>query len=380
MKIERIDLFHISMPLVSPFGTSFGVQIDRACLILKFYADGLVGWGECVATNDPGYSYETAVTAWHILSDFLIPAVLGKDLQEPEEVQAWLRSVRGHPLAKAALDQAAWDITSQRDGLSMAQKLAAPYAAGPKERVKVGISIGTQPTVAATMAVIAENLAKGYGRIKLKIKPGHDIELVRAARQHFPDTLIMLDANSAYHLDDAPLFQAMDDLDLLMIEQPLGNEDIYDHSQLRPLIQSPLCLDESITSADHARYALALQACDIINVKPTRVSGWTEARKIHDMAQEQDVRLWVGGMLETGVGRAAQLALASLPGFTLPGDISATERYYHHDIATRFTLNAEDSTITVPTGLGLGIEVDEERLTAVTQQKKTFYPHPNPPP
>jgi O-succinylbenzoate synthase len=372
MKIERIDLFHISMPLVSPFGTSFGVQLDRDCLIMKVYAEGLIGWGECVATNDPGYSYETAVTAWHILSDFLIPAVLGKELQEPEDLQAWLRSVRGHPLAKATLDQAAWDITAQRDGLSMAQKLAAPYAAGPKERVKVGISIGTQPTVAATMDVIAENLAKGYGRIKLKIKPGHDSELARAARHHFPDTLIMLDANSAYKLTDAPLFQAMDDLNLLMIEQPLGHEDIYDHSQLRPLIQTPLCLDESITSADHARYALALHACDIINVKPTRVSGWTEARKIHDMAQDQNVRLWVGGMLETGVGRAAQLALASLPGFTLPGDISATERYYHHDIATRFTLNSEDSTITVPTGLGLGIEVDEARLTAVTQQKRTF--------
>ncbi len=372
MKIERIDLFHISLPLVSPFGTSFGVQLERACLIMKLYADGLIGWGECVATNDPGYSYETAVTAWHILSDFLIPAVLGQDLQEPEDLGAWLRSVRGHPLAKATLDQAAWDITAQRDGLSVAQKLASPYPEGAKERVKVGISIGTQPTVDATLAVIAENLAKGYQRIKLKIKPGHDIELARAARNSFPETRIMLDANSAYKLEDAPLFQAMDDLDLLMVEQPLGNEDIYDHSQLRPLIQTPLCLDESITSADHARYALALEACDIINVKPTRVSGWTEARKIHDLARAQGVGLWVGGMLETGVGRAAQLALASLPGFTLPGDISATERYYAHDIATRFTLNSEDSTITVPTKPGLGIEVDEERLTAVTQRQRSF--------
>ena len=313
MKIERIDLFHIAMPLVSPFGTSFGVQLDRDCLIMKVYAEGLIGWGECVATNDPGYSYETAVTAWHILSDFLIPAVLGKKLQEPEALQGWLSAVRGHPLAKAVLDQAAWDLTAQRDGLSLAQKLAAPYAEGPKERVKVGISIGIQPSIAATMAVIAENLAKGYGRIKLKIKPGHDLELARAARQHFPDTLIMLDANSAYHLDDAPLFQAMDDLNLLMIEQPLGYEDIYDHSQLRPLIKTPLCLDESITSADQARYALALGACDIINVKPTRVSGWTEARKIHDMAQDQNVRLWVVGILEAVVGRVVKLALASLP-------------------------------------------------------------------
>ncbi len=372
MKLERIDLFHIAMPLVSPFGTSFGMAYDRECLILKLYAEGLVGWGECVASAAPGYSYETTQTAWHILSDYLIPLVLGKALQEPEDVTGWLRSVRGHPLAKAALDQAAWDITAQRDKLSLAQKLAEPYAEAPKERVKVGISIGTQPTIAATMDVIAENLAKGYGRIKLKIKPGHDLELARAARQHFPNTLIMLDANSAYRLDDAPLFQAMDELNLLMIEQPLGHEDIYDHSQLRPLIKTPLCLDESITSLDHARYALAVGACDIINVKPARVSGWTEARRIHDLARAQGIGLWVGGMLETGVGRAAQLALASLPGFSLPGDISATERYYHHDIATRFTLNAEDSTITVPTGPGLGIEVDEERVTAVTQQQKVF--------
>lgn len=372
MKLERIDLFHISMPLVSPFGTSFGMEYERECLILKLYAEGLVGWGECVASAAPGYSYETTQTAWHILNDHLIPLALGKDLQEPEDLQTWLRSVRGHPLAKAALDQAVWDITAQRDGKSMAEKLAEPYAEAPKKRVKVGISIGTQPSIDATMDVIAENLAKGYGRIKLKIKPGHDLDLARAARHHFPDTMIMLDANSAYRLDDAPLFQAMDDLNLLMIEQPLGHEDIYDHSQLRPLIKTPLCLDESITSADHARYALALQACDIINVKPARVSGWTEARKIHDLAQAQGIGLWVGGMLETGVGRAAQLALASLPGFSLPGDISATERYYHHDIATRFTLNAEDSTITVPTGPGLGIEVDEERLTAVTQQQKVF--------
>ncbi len=372
MKIEKIDLYQIRMPLVSPFGTSFGMTTDRDAIIVKIAADGLTGWGECVASWEPGYSYETTQTAWHILRDFLVPEVLGKDLQEPADVQHWMRGVRGHPLAKAAIDQAAWDLTAQRDGLSVAQKLAQPYPEGPKERVKVGISIGTQPSVAATLDVIAENLAKGYGRIKLKIKPGHDIELARAARAAFPDTLIMLDANSAYRLEDAPLFQAMDDLNLLMIEQPLGHDDIYDHSQLRPLIQSPLCLDESITSADHARYAIALQACDIINVKPSRVSGWTEARQIHDLARAAGLGLWVGGMLETGIGRAAQLALAALPGFTLPSDISATERYYHQDIATRFTLNAADSTITVPTGPGLGIEVDEGALTAVTLHHQTI--------
>jgi len=371
MKLEQIHLYQIRMPLVSPFGTSFGMTTDRDAIIVKVAAEGLTGWGECVASWEPGYSYETTQTAWHILRDFLVPAVLGQELQEPGDVQQWMRGVRGHPLAKAAIDQAAWDLTAQRDGLSMAQKLAQPYPEGPKERVNVGISIGTQPSVAATLDVIAANLAKGYGRIKLKIKPGHDLKLARAARTAFPDTLIMLDANSAYRLDDAPLFQAMDDLNLLMIEQPLGHDDIYDHSQLRPLIQSPLCLDESITSADHARYAIALQACDIINVKPARVSGWTEARRIHDLARAAGLGLWVGGMLETGIGRAAQLALAALPGFTLPSDISATERYYHQDIATRFVLNAADSTITVPAGPGLGIEVDEAALTAVTLQHWT---------
>ena len=372
MKLERIDLYYISMPLVSPFGTSFGVQQQRDALILALHSEGLVGWGECVATNDPGYSYETAVTAWHILSDFLIPAVLGQNLDEPEQLQGWFSRVRGHPLAKAALDQAAWDITAQRDELSLAQKLAQPYPDGPRERVKVGVSIGTQPSIAQTMNVIAGYLAEGYGRIKLKIKPGWDVKLAWQARHTFPEVPIMLDANSAYTLDDAVIFQAMDDLNLLMIEQPLGYEDIYDHSKLRPQIKSPLCLDESIHSADHARLAIALQACDIINVKPSRVSGWTEARKIHDLGVAHGLDLWVGGMLETGVGRAAQLALASLPGFSQPGDISATSRYYEHDIATPFFLNADDSTITVPTGPGLGIEVDMNRLKAVTLREETF--------
>jgi o-succinylbenzoate synthase len=366
MTLDQIELFHIRMPLVSPFGTSFGMTTDRDAIIVKAYSDGLIGWGECVASWEPGYSYETTQTAWHILSDFLIPDLIGKPMPEPEELPARLSSVRGHPLAKAGLEQAIWDLAAQRDGFSLAQKLAQPYPEGPRDRVKVGVSIGTQPTIAATLEVIAAHLAEGYGRIKLKIKPGHDLELARAARRAFPDTLIMLDANSAYRLTDAPIFQAMDDLNLLMIEQPLGHDDIYDHSQLRPLIQTPLCLDESITSADHARYAIALGACDIINVKPSRVSGWTEARKIHDLAHVAGLNMWVGGMLETGIGRAAQLALAALPGFTLPGDISATDRYYRQDIATRFSLNAADSTISVPTGPGLGIEVDEERLTAVT--------------
>jgi O-succinylbenzoate synthase len=235
------------------------------------------------------------------------------------------------------------------------------------------VSIGIQPTVDQTLQTIQDFRDRGYGRIKLKIRPGHDVQLARAARAAFPDTAIMLDANSAYRLSDAAVFQAMDDLDLLMIEQPLAYEDIYDHSHLRPLIQTPLCLDESIHSADHARYAIALGACDIINIKPARVGGWTEARRTHDLCRQHGIPVWCGGMLETGVGRAAQLALASLPGFTLPGDISATERYYSEDVARPdFVLNVEDSTMNVPQGPGLGIAVDLARLEKVTRRKARF--------
>ncbi|MGH2536545.1 MAG: o-succinylbenzoate synthase [Candidatus Promineifilaceae bacterium] len=373
MRIERIELFHVSQRLVSPFETSFGRQEERQCLLLALDCDGLTGWGECVANSSPGYSYETTGTAWHILSDFLIPAVLGRELDAPEAVAGWLKSVRGHPLAKAALEQAAWDAAAQRDGVSLAHKLAQPYPEGPRARVKVGVSIGIQTSISQTLDVIAAHLEQGYGRIKLKIKPGHDLELARAARTAFPMTSIMLDANSAYQLSDAPTFQAMDDLNLLMIEQPLGYEDIYDHSQLRPLIRTPLCLDESIHSADHGRYALAIGACDIINIKPARVAGWGEARRLHDVCRAQNVPVWCGGMLETGVGRAAQLALASLPGFTLPGDISATARYYAEDIAEpAFRLNPEDSTISVPQGPGLGVRVNPERLKAASLRAAAF--------
>ncbi len=373
MRIERIELYHISQKLVSPFETSFGRHEERHCLLLAMSGDGLTGWGECPANSNPGYSYETSGTAWHILSDFLIPAVLGNDIQEPEELPGWLTHVRGHPMAKAALDQAAWDLIAQQEGRSFAEKLTQPFSEGARNRVKVGVSIGIQRGIDETLGVIERHLEQGYQRIKLKIKPGRDLETARAARSAFSDTSIMLDANSAYALSDAALFQAMDDLNLLMIEQPLGHDDIYDHSQLRSLIKTPLCLDESIHSADHARFALAIGACDIINIKPARVGGWTEARRIHDLSREQDIPVWCGGMLETGVGRAGQLALASLPGFTLPGDISATERYYIDDVARPdFVLNKDDSTITVPSKPGLGVEIDYKRLAKTTLRHDSF--------
>ena len=373
MLIERIDLYHISQQLASPFVTSFGRQDERQCLILSLSSDGLTGWGECAATIAPGYSYETVTTAWHILTDFLIPAVLGRDLAEPEDIRDWSSFVRGHPLAKTSLDVAAWDLCAKRDGLAVAQKLVSPYENSPRDRVEVGVSIGIQPSIDETLAVVEEYLDKGYRRIKLKIRPGLDLEIARAARQAFAATSIMLDGNSAYSMADAPLFQSMDDLELLMLEQPLENDDIYEHSQLRSLIETPICLDESILSGSHARAAIAIGACDIINIKPGRVGGLTEARLVHDVCFEAGMPVWCGGMLETGIGRAALLALASLPGFTLPGDISATERYYKQDISRpQFLLNPEDSTIEVPIGPGLGVEVDMNRLSRATLRKKAF--------
>ena len=266
-------------------------------------------------------------------------------------------------MAKAALQGASWDLLAQHDQVSLAVKLSEPYMAAPRQRVPVGVSIGIQPTIQATLARMDGFAAQGYGRIKLKIKPGRDLDLARAARGAFPNIPLMLDANSAYSLQDTPVFRAMDDLDLLMIEQPLGHDDIYQHSQLQSKLRTPICLDESIHTVSDTECALALDAGRIINIKAGRVGGLCQARQIHDLCQEQNVPVWCGGMLETGVGRAANLALASLPNFRLPGDISATARYWTEDIINEvFQLNSEDSTMTVPVGPGLGVSVSRERL------------------
>ena len=356
MIIERISLYHMTMPLVSPFETSFGREHDRECIIVYLRNGDHFGIGECVATEFPGYSYETAGTAWHVMEHHLIPAVIGKDLTQPEMIQDWMSHVRGHPMAKAALDQAAWDFVSKLEGVSFAEKLAEPYEEGPRERVKVGVSVGIQEDVYDLIDLLEEYQIHGYSRIKMKIKPGIDLTHIRKAREIYPDFPFMVDANSAYTLDDMDIYKEMDDLNLMMIEQPFGKDDLYSHSQLQSQIKTAVCLDESVTSLNEARSATEFNACKIINVKPSRVGGWTNARKIHDYCVKNGIGLWVGGMLETGIGRAAQLALASLPGFTLPGDISESKRYYKYDIADEFELN-DDGTITVPTGPGLGVEV-----------------------
>jgi O-succinylbenzoate synthase len=330
-------------------------------------AGGLTGYGECVAAAEPGYCYETVTTAWHILRDFLVPAVLGQELTDIPSFIAWYARVRGNPLAKAGLEMAAWDVMGQAQAKSLAQMLG-----GVRDRVEVGVSVGIQPSAQALVERVGRYISEGYARIKIKIKPGRDLAEARAVRAAFPIMRLQVDANSAYQLADAPLFQQMDDLNLLLIEQPLAEDDIYDHSKLQPQLKTPICLDESILSADHARAAIELGACRIINIKAARVSGLLEAKKVHDLCRERGVPVWCGGMLETNIGRASNIALASLPGFTLPGDISASARYYAEDIADPpFVLNS-DSTLSVPTRPGLGVQVNQKNLERFTVERRVF--------
>jgi len=361
MKIERVVLYHLRMPLRSPFETSFGRIHERECILLAVHSEGLVGYGECVADQAPGYTYETTGTAWHILRDFLVPAILGRTIAGPEEFQRRVAAVRGHPMAKAGLELALWDLRGQREGRSLRELLG-----GIRDRVEVGVSVGIQPSPEALVDVVANYLAQGYGRIKIKIKPGRDVADTQAVRRAFPHIPLQVDANSAYTLETAVTLRPLDELGLLLIEQPLAEDDLWDHSRLQPQFRTPFCLDESICSLRHARQALEMGACRIINIKSGRVGGLSQAIAIHDLCRAHGVPVWCGGMLETGVGRAANLALASLPGFILPSDISATDRYYEQDIINqRFLLNP-DSTINVPSSPGLGITIDPVALQRFT--------------
>ncbi|MBN2116984.1 MAG: o-succinylbenzoate synthase [Anaerolineales bacterium] len=367
MKIESLTLHHISMPLVAPFETSFGRETDRQCILITLRAAGLTGYGECVATRDPGYNYETTGTAWHILKEFVAPLILGKDVPDAADFQKRVAGIRGHHLAKAGVEMALWDLLGKRDGKSLKEMFG-----GTRAKVEVGVSIGIQESAAALVRTVASYLKKGYRRVKIKIKPGRAVEETSAVREAYPDLRLQVDANSAYTLETAEALKPLDDLDLLLIEQPLYEDDIWDHRRLQAELKTPICLDESILSPRHARYALEMEACQIINIKPARVAGLSQGIAIHDYCHARHVPVWCGGMLETGVGRASNLAIASLPGFILPGDVSASDRYYQRDITKeRFVLNG-DSTIDVPTGPGLGVTIDEEALKQFTLSEATL--------
>lgn len=367
MRFKQVELRHIRMVLVSPFVTSMGTEYDEEHIIIRVDGEDITGWGESVAEGTPFYSYETVQTAWHILRDFLIPAILGKDLSGINEAIASYASVRGHMMAKAGLEAALWDAFARSENMSLSQMLG-----GVRDKVDVGVSIGIQPSEKELIHKVEGYLAEGYKRIKIKIAPGNDIQYVRALRKEFPRLLLQVDANSAYTLNDIALFKKMDEYDLSLIEQPLGYEDIFDHSKLQREIKTPICLDESIHSLDDTRAAIELESCRIINIKPGRVGGFTESKLIHDYCASMKIPVWHGGMLESGIGRAGNVALASLSNFTLPGDISASKRYYKEDIVIpEFVVN-KDGTMDVPAKPGIGVEVDMKMLDKVTVRKEVF--------
>jgi O-succinylbenzoate synthase len=367
MKIERVALYHVRMKLQSAFETSFGRIETRDCILVEIGSEGVTGWGECVADRDPGYSEETSGTAWHILHDFLVPIVLGKEVSHPAEFHQLSAGVRGNPLAKAGLKMALWDVYGQQENQSLKTLLG-----GERMKVPVGVSIGIQESSEKLIETVAGYLEQGYRRVKIKIKPERDVGDTQAVREAYPELPLQVDANSAYTLRSAAALKPLDELDLLLIEQPLAEDDLWDHHYLQAEFNTPICLDESIRSVQHARQAIEMEATRVINIKAGRVGGLSQGVAIHDLCRYYDIPVWCGGMLETGVGRAANLALASLPNFTLPGDISATERYYEKDVTNEvFTLNS-DSTIDVPNAPGLGVSINQQALEAVTLRKEEF--------
>ena len=350
MKIDRIELRIVPMRLRERFVISSGARQDRHVFLVSLHGEGRTGWGEVVAAEDPSYSPETTETAWHVIRDFLAPAIVGVDHEGPGATLAAVDWVRGHRMARAGLEMAAWDLMARIHGASLAEEIG-----GERRPVPVGVSIGIQPDDDALLRKVEGYLLEGYKRVKIKIKPGRDVEMLAAVRERFPEADLMADANSAYGLDDADRLAELDALDLMMIEQPLGHEDIRDHARLQERIRTPICLDESIRSPADARLALELGACRIINIKPGRVGGFGPSRAIHDLCVEAGVPVWCGGMLESGIGRAHNLALATLPGFTLPGDISESRRYWEEDIVTP-EFEMENGMMQLPEGPGIGVE------------------------
>jgi o-succinylbenzoate synthase len=360
MKLTGLELRRVAMPLRAPFRTSFGVEHERDILLLRAVTPDAVGWGECVAMSEPLYSSEYVDGAADVVRRFLAPRVFAAGDVDPRQIATLLEPIKGHRMAKAAVEMAVLDAWLRERGESFATHLGAT-----RLRVPAGVSVGIMDTIPRLLDAVEGYLEQGYVRIKLKIEPGWDAEPVRAVRERFgPDMLLQVDANAAYTLADAATLTRLDAFDLLLIEQPLAEGDLRQHAELAELLRTPICLDESIESAKDAADAIALGACRIVNIKPGRVGGYLEARRIHDLCQANGVAVWCGGMLETGLGRAANVALAALPGFGLPGDTSASDRYYEQDLTEPFVLDA--GHVAVPTGPGLGRDPLPDILTART--------------
>jgi len=369
LTLERLELCEIEMPLRAPFETSFGTTSKRRILIVRVIdRDGAVGYGECTAPEEPFYNHETIDTAWSIISSFVAPLLARNSIEAAAEVAGVLSPIKGNRMAVGGVEAAIWDLEAKRANTSLWQHLG-----GTRESINCGVSIGLQKTPEILLEKVTREVQSGYQRIKLKIKPGQDIELVKTIRSSFPDILLSVDANSAYQLDrDINIFEQLDEFGLLMIEQPLAAGDLVDHAKLQQRIKTFICLDESITSLRDAQHALELGSCRIINIKLGRVGGHSEAKAIQGFAAENGVPVWCGGMLESGVGRAHNIAMSTLPGFTLPGDVSASARYWEEDIIDPPVTVSSEGTINAPTGPGIGYAVNEAKIGELTVRKETI--------
>ena len=361
MRIERIELRLLRLPLVRFFETSFGRIHDRAFILVAIEQQGAIGFGECVADGNPYYSSETTRTAWHIILEFVAPLVLGREFAHPRDIHGALHVIRGHHMAKAAVEMAAWDLFAKQQSAPLCRVLG-----GTRTEIESGVSIGIQDSLEQLAELVHTERAAGYRRIKIKIKPGWDIAPVEAIRARFGDVPLMVDANGAYRLSDAAHLQELDAFDLLMIEQPLDYDDIRDHARLQSRLRTPVCLDESLHSVRSAAEAIELEACRVINIKPGRVGGHGQSIELHDLAARHDIPVWHGGMLESGIGRAHNIHLSTLPNFTLPGDVAASRRYYAPDLIDPEIDVAPDGTIAVPSGPGIGVHVVADRVERAT--------------
>lgn len=365
MRIESIILRELEMRLKSPFETSFGVTQKRRILLVEVLADGVTGWGEVTTSEAPFYNYETTDTAWHIISDFITPRLIGKELRAAAEMESLVSGIRGHQMAKAGVENALWDIEARQKNLPLSKLLG-----GTLTEIACGVSLGIRESPELLVEKVTAELSQGYQRIKLKIKPGKDFDFVGAVRKQFPSILLSVDANSAYTLGDRDHLRGLDEFGLVMIEQPLQWDDIYVHAKLQKQIETAICLDECISHSRHAEAAIELGACRIINVKLGRVGGHTEARRVHAVCQAHAIPVWCGGMLESGVGRAHNVAMSTLPNFTLPGDVSASQRYWANDIIEPEVVVTSQGTIRVPHAPGIGYTVRRELVEQLTVKKK----------
>ncbi len=364
MKLIEVTIYIVNMKMKHPFVTSFGAVHDKPVLVIKAKDEsGIIGWGEGVAFESPSYTEETAKTTLHMLEDFLIPLLLQRELAHPDEVSKLFKPIRRNNMAKAAIEGAVWDIYAQLHNMSLSQAIG-----GTRNKVEVGISVGLQPTNEALFRIIENYAAQGYRRVKVKIKPGRDIELIRAIRSRFSNLPLMADANSAYTLADLPLLKALDEFNLLMIEQPLAHDDLIEHALLQKELSTPICLDESITSLEDMKRAVMLGSCQIVNLKIARVGGITEAKRIHDYSVKHGISVWCGGMLEAGIGRAQAVAIASLSGFSLPGDTAASSHYWEEDIITP-EVKVENGLISISDKPGLGYTVKQSFIEQIAERK-----------